>query len=102
MFAQLKPQVDTLVQLAADGQDPVAVADLFFDQYLVSADDETYNRMCDLFENPKTLDQMAIFNKGVQAHRDWFETLQAALKKKIATESAQALTQNVDGSAESA
>jgi hypothetical protein len=96
MFAQMKPQVDTLVQLAKDGQDAAAVADMFFDQYLLSVDDATYESMCELFEDPKTIGRMALFNKGVNEHKAWFETLQLTLINKIKQEVAAATVQNVE------
>lgn len=94
MFAQLKPQVDALVQMARDGQDAAAVGELFYDQFLASTDDDTYDRLCSLFENPNTLNQIGLFNTGVKEFRPWFETLQATIIHKIKQEEAQATGQN--------
>lgn len=98
MFAQLKPQVDALVQMARDGQDATAVGDMFYDQYLSTADDDMYDRLCSLFENSATIDQIALFNTGVRELRPWFETLQAAIVKKIKLEEAQATISNPQAS----
>jgi hypothetical protein len=91
MFAQLKPQVDTLVQMARDGQDAVAVGEMFYDQFLgtTAVTDDMYDQLCELFENPKTIDRLSLFNVGVKEFRPWFETLQATIIKKINDESAQ-------------
>lgn len=100
MFAQLKPQVDTLVQLARDGQDAVAVGEMFYDQFLINAEDAMYDQLCELFEDPATIDRIALFNKGVNEFRPWFMTLQEAIIKKIKQEAAQATIENpqaIDG-----
>lgn len=91
MFAQLKPQVDTLVQMARDGQDATAVGEMFYDQFLgtTAVTDDMYDQLCELFENPKTIDRLSLFNVGVKEFRPWFETLQATIIKKINDESAQ-------------
>lgn len=99
MFAQLKPQVDTLVQMARDGQDAIQVAEMFFDQFMSSAPDELYTQLCELFENPKTLDRMALFNKGVTELRPWFVTLQETVCHKIKQEEAQATAGSVENPA---
>ena len=91
MFAQLKPQVDTLVQMARDGQDATAVGEMFYDQFLgtTAVTDDMYDQLCELFENPKTIDRLSLFNVGVKEFRPWFETLQTTIIKKINDESAQ-------------
>jgi hypothetical protein len=93
MFAQLKPQVDALVQMARDGQDPIAVAELFYEQFMLGADDELYGRLADLFEDPKTIGRMALFNKGVTEYEPFFKVLQDTIVKKIKQEEAQATIQ---------
>lgn len=96
MFAQLKPQVDTLVGMAREGQDAKAVGDMFYDQFLASTNDEMYDQLCDLFEDPKTIDRIALFNAGVKEFRPWFVTLQETIIAKIKLEAAQAVTQNTE------
>lgn len=99
MFAQLKPQVDALVQMAVDGQDAKAVGEMFYDTFLMAptTTDELYSQLCDLFEDEKTIDRIALFNKGVSAHRAWFVTLQETIVTKIKQEEAQATIQNTAG-----
>jgi hypothetical protein len=83
MFAQLKPQVDTLVQMAREGADPVAAGQVFFDNVMMVVDDAIYDRLCTLIENPTAVDQLAIFNTGVKEQRAFFEAFQNKLKEMI-------------------
>lgn len=87
MFAQLKPQVDTLVQIARDGGDATKVADTFFETTMLPLPDDGYDRLCEFFEDPKTLDHIAVLNTGVIEQRTFFETLQNRIKERIALES---------------
>lgn len=87
MFAQLKPHVDSLVQMAREGAEPVAVADMFFSSVLQPMDDNDYNKMCVFLENPLLLTQLAIFNTGVKDFRvAFFEPLQKRIIELIAGE----------------
>jgi hypothetical protein len=87
MFAQLKPQVDTLVQIAREGGDALKVADTFFETTMLPLPDEGYDRLCEFFEDPKTLEHIAVLNTGVLEQRAFFETLQNRIKERIALES---------------
>jgi hypothetical protein len=88
MFAQLKPQVDTLVTMARDGADPVETANVFFEQVMINpaTDEGVYNRLCDLFENPNAITQIAIFNTGVKEQHVFFEAFQKRVMERIQAE----------------
>jgi hypothetical protein len=84
MFAQLKPQVDSLVQMAREGSDPLMTAQVFFDNVMMSVDDQIYDRLCVLIENPQAIEQLTIFNTGVKEQRPFFEAFQNKVKELIA------------------
>lgn len=84
MFAQLKPQVDTLVQMFRDGADPVQCAQVFFDTTMMGVDDSTYDKLCGFFENPQAIAQISIFNTGVSELSPKFETFQKKVMELIA------------------
>jgi len=86
MFAQLKPQVDTLVQMFRDGADPVQCAQVFFDTTLMNVDDATYDKLCSFFENPAAIDQISIFNTGVKDLRPQFEAFQNHIKQLVTSQ----------------
>jgi hypothetical protein len=86
MFAQLKPQVDSLVQMFREGADPTACANVFFDQVMMVVDDATYDRLCVFFENPQAVEQITIFNTGVKELRPQFEAFQKAVTEKISSQ----------------
>lgn len=87
MFAQLKPQVDTLVQIAREGQvGATEVADSFFQTTMLRLDDDAYDQLCEFFEDPNSIDHIAVLNTGVREHRAFFETLQNRIKERIFAE----------------
>ena len=79
MFAQLKPQIDALVQMAGQGSDPVGAADLLFDQLIINLPDDYYDRLYDLIEGVDFVKKAAIFNPAVNNHQPWF----AAFKTQV-------------------
>jgi len=89
MFAQLKPQIDSLVQMAAGGSDAVAAADLLFDNVITAIDDDAiYDRLFNVINGPNFVNQAAVFNPGVKQHEAWFKTFQAQVVKRYDEEDA--------------
>lgn len=83
MFAEVKKQVDALVQVAAGGSDAKGVADLFYDQTMAPLPDDAYGQLCALIEDTAFLSKIAIFNAQVQTHAEWFKQFQAQVSKRI-------------------
>lgn len=90
MFAQLKPQIDSLVQMAGQGADPTAAADLLFDQVIVDLPDQFYEKVADIITGPNFVQQAAVFNPAVLQHKEFFEKFRAQIDKRFTDEDAQA------------
>jgi hypothetical protein len=87
MFAELKLQVDALVQIAAGGADPVVVADTFFEQQMLAFDENAYGSFTEFLENPQFLQRIAIFNRDVMTHKDFFEAMRTRIMQRVKEES---------------
>lgn len=83
MFAEMKKQVDALVQVASDGANAVGVADLFYDQTMATLPDDVYGQLAGMVEDTTFLAKLAIFNSKVQAHTEWFQKFREQLVKRI-------------------
>ncbi|MGH3575828.1 MAG: hypothetical protein ACRDUW_29100, partial [Pseudonocardiaceae bacterium] len=86
MFAQLKPQIDSLVTMASQGSDPVGAADMLFDGVILELDDATYSRIAELLSRPAVVDQVAILNPEAAKYRDFFEKFRARIAKRVLDE----------------
>ena len=82
MFAELKPQIDALVQMAAGGSDAVGAADLLFDNVIMASPDIIYEKLGDLIGGPNFITHAAVFNPGVRAHELWFRQFQTQIVKR--------------------
>jgi hypothetical protein len=90
MLQQLKPQVDSLVEMAAQGSDAVGVADLVFEQVFGSVSDEDYEKLADFIDNPQFLNYVGLINPAAKAHGDWFKAFQAQILKHLNVDDTQA------------
>jgi hypothetical protein len=90
VFAQLKPQIDSLVQMAGQGADPVAAADLLFDQVILTLPDQVYEQIVNVVTSPSFLKNAAVFNPAVNQHADFFEKFRAQIEKRVTDEDAAA------------
>ena len=86
MFAQLKPQIDSLMEMAKQGSDPAAAADLLFDQVIIELPDVLYGRVADLIGQENFLRNAAVFNPAVGAYEVFFKAFQAQIVKRIEQE----------------
>lgn len=83
MFAEMKKQIDALVEVARGGSDPVAVADLFFEQSMGPLNDDEYSKLAGYIESERFMSTLAIYNGSVKEHTVWFEAMRAQLVKHI-------------------
>lgn len=90
MFAQLKPQIDALVQMAKDNADAVGAANLLFEQVMLELPDEIYSRVADLIAGENFVKNATVFNPAVGQYLPWFATFQAQIVKRIEQEDQEA------------
>lgn len=83
MFAEMKRQIDALVDVARNGTDPVAVADMFYDQTMADMEDDDYSKLAGFVESEKFMGSIAIYNAKVHEHTEWFAKLRAQLVARI-------------------
>lgn len=96
VFAQLKPQIDTLVQMATEQPDPqaaVAAADFLYDNMISTLPDEFYDRLYEVVHSDNFIKNAAIFNPGVSKHEAWFKVFKAQVLKRYDDEEAAAISQ---------
>lgn len=92
MFAEMKKQVDALVEMARNGADPNAVGDLFFDQQMMLLDDENYAKLAGTIEGANFLNQISIYNTGVREQLAFFEALKKRIMERVHEADAEAGT----------
>jgi len=90
MFAQLKPQVDALVEMAKQNSNANDAADILFDSMIVDLPDMFYEKLGDFFDRAEFVSQIAVFNPAVNQYRDWFEKFRAQVQKRFIQEDATA------------
>lgn len=91
MFAEMKARIDTLVKLAEEKADPTGVADLFFEQGMMSPEltEAQYGALANLIESESFLTQIAIYNGRVREHAAFFNELRRRLMERITQEDSQ-------------
>lgn len=94
-FAETKARIDAFVAIAESGADPAAVADTFFQQEMMSLDDDAYSQLAANIDDPEFVNQISIFNSKVKEQRPFFEALRVRLSQRIDEES-QAAEQDMD------
>lgn len=96
VFAQLKPQIDTLVQMATEQPDPqaaVAAADFLYDNMISTLPDEFYDRLYEVVHSDNFIKNASVFNPGVTQHAAWFAAFKAQVLKRYDDEEAAAISQ---------
>jgi hypothetical protein len=87
MFAEQKKMVDALVDVAATGADPIAVANAFFEQTMLTLENESqYGQLASFIEGPAFLGTIALYNPAVHQHAPFFEALRTQVIKRIQDE----------------
>ena len=92
MFAELKPQIDALVAMAAQGSDPDGAADILFDEVIMDLPDEFYEKLADLIGGENFVTKAAVFNPAVNTHAEWFKRFQARIVTRYNEEDQAATT----------
>lgn len=96
VFAQLKPQIDTLVQMATEQPDPkaaVAAADFLYDNMISTLPDEFYDRLYEVVHSDNFIKNASVFNPGVTQHTAWFAAFKTQVLKRYDDEEAAAMSQ---------
>lgn len=86
MFAETKKQIDALVDVARGGADPAAVADLFFEQTMLTLDDANYGQLANLIESNAFLGTIGLYNSQVKDFAEFFTTMRSRLVERITAE----------------
>lgn len=79
MFAETKHQIDALVEVAASGADPVAVANLFFEETMLDMKDDDYSKLAASIESDNFMTALTVYNVRARDHAEWFGALRAQL-----------------------
>lgn len=77
VFAQLRPQLEALAAMAAEGADPVATAKEALS--MLPENEDIDAQLYRLLSDPKCIDKLALIQAKVNEHRPWFEQLIAAM-----------------------
>lgn len=96
MLAQLKPQIDQLVAMATQGADPVAAADLVFDQVFLSPQlpEQIFEQLADFVDNEKFLSYVTTMNPAAKPHAAWFESFKTQIVQRLNVEDEAAPAEN--------
>lgn len=86
MFAEMKKQVDALVQIAQSGVDASAVADEFFQTTMLPLTEEDYGRLAAVVESDGFLNSVRIYNAQVGQLEPWFTAFRDRLVARIVAE----------------
>lgn len=77
MLAQLKPQLDTLAEMAAQGADPAEVAKLVLET--LPSTDEVDEQVLKLVSSAESFGRLYILSPAFGQQREWGEKLRLAL-----------------------
>jgi hypothetical protein len=85
MLAQLKPQIDSLVAMAAQGSDPHGAADLIFDQVLSDPrlSEEDYEKIANFVDSDNFVKYVLVMNPAAAPHAAWFDAFKAQVVKRL-------------------
>lgn len=83
MFAEVKTQIDALVQVAQQGSDPVMVAEHFYTEVLEQLNERNYGRIAAVLESDNYLDQLAIYNPKIKELREWSDLFRGKIVQLI-------------------
>jgi hypothetical protein len=88
MLAQLKPQIDSLVEMAAQGSDATGAADLIFEQVMSDPrlSDEDYEKLANFVDSPTFVKYVTVMNPAALPHAAWFDAFKAQIVKRLDAE----------------
>lgn len=88
MLAQLKPQIDSLVQMAEAGSDPTGAADLIFEQVMLDPrlSEEDFDKLASFVDSPTFVNYVIVMSPTARAHSAWFETFKTQIVKRLSEE----------------
>jgi hypothetical protein len=88
MLAQLKPQIDSLVQMAEQGSDATGAADLIFDQVFMDPNvpEEIYEKLANFVDSDTFVKYVLVMNPAAKTHAVWFEAFKAQIVKRLDAE----------------
>ena len=83
MLAQLKPQIDALVAMAAQGSPATDAADLLFDQVFMTVPDEIFEKLAGFVDSDTFVNYVIVMNPAAKPHAAWFEAFKAQIVKRL-------------------
>lgn len=83
MLAQLKPQIDALVQMASQGSPAEAAADLLFDQIFLTVPEELFERLANFVDSETFVTYVCVMNPAAKPHAAWFEAFKTQIIKRL-------------------
>ena len=88
MLAQLKPQIDSLVQMAEAGSDPIGAADLIFEQVLLDPrlSEDDFEKLASFVDSPTFVNYVIVMNPAARPHAPWFESFKNQIVKRLSEE----------------
>jgi hypothetical protein len=90
VLAQLKPQIDSLVQMAEQNSDPVGSADLVFDQVFLNVPEDVFEKLANFVDNPQFVSYVCLMNAAAKNHVQWFEVFKVQVVKRLTQEDSEA------------
>ena len=92
MLQQLKPQVDSLVQMAEQKSDPNGTADLVFEQVFMNLSDDDYEKLANFIDNPQFMNYVKLINPAAATYQAWFAAFQTQIIKNLNADETQTPT----------
>ena len=88
MLAQLKPQIDSLVQMAEAGSDATGAADLIFDQVFLDPNlpEEIFEKLAGFVDSNTFVNYVIVMNPAAKPHAVWFENFKAQIIVRLNAE----------------
>jgi hypothetical protein len=83
MLAQLKPQIDALVAMAAQGSPATDAADLLFDQVFMTVPDEIFEKLAGFVDSDTFVNYVIVMNPAAKPHAAWFEAFKTQIVKRL-------------------
>jgi hypothetical protein len=85
MIAQLKPQIDSLVAMAAQGSDATGAADLIFDQIFMEPNlpEELYEKLANFIDSPTFVQYVIVMNPAAKPFSAWFDAFKVQIVKRL-------------------
>lgn len=84
VFAQIRPQLDALTQMAAEGADPKTVSEMVLQ--MMPESDEMDTALFEFLNDSKWFEKLSVMNPKIIPQREWFEKLHAAMLAEFSEE----------------